>query len=55
MEFGKPTFGIEPEGFNAVDMSFAVCELVLPMIDAIMLFYSPGQQGHCSRASDPNG
>ena len=38
MELGKPPFGIGPERFNAVDMSFAVCELVLSMVDTIMLF-----------------
>ena len=38
MELGKPPFGIGSERFNAVDMSFAVCELVLPMVDTIMLF-----------------
>ena len=38
MELGKPPFGIGPEGFNAVDMSSAVCKFILSMVDTIMLF-----------------
>jgi hypothetical protein len=38
VELGKAPFGIGPEGFNAVDIPSAVCELVLFMVDLIMLF-----------------
>ena len=44
MELGKPPFGIGPEGFNAVDMSSAVCKFILSMVDTIMLFVAQVNQ-----------
>ena len=38
MKLHEPPLCIGPEGFDAVDVSFAVCELVLSMVDTIMLF-----------------
>ena len=39
-EFRKSSFGITPEGFNSVDMTFIMNKLVLSMIDSKMLLVS---------------
>lgn len=36
VEFGKPSFGKATEAFNTIDVSDAVCKLILPVINAQM-------------------
>jgi len=38
MKLHEPPFRIRPEGFDAIDMAFAIGKLVGAMVDTIMLF-----------------
>lgn len=37
IEFGEPSFGKTPETFNAINMRFSACKLILRMVHAVVI------------------
>ena len=37
IKFGKPSFCESPEAFNAIDVAFSSCELVLGVVDTVVV------------------